>query len=264
MRGLRKGWKDFPLATTFRCPKEVVRRNAAHAPGFRAWHTNAEGRFHQFRSPGPEDGTLVEGWTWGDVEGMRIQPDASLAVLCRNNGPLLALAFKLIRQRVGVVMLGRDIGKGLQALSRKLAPEDRTPSDAVRGAVTEWESGEISLALANGHEEKVAGVTDRAECLRAVLDGTECQDAGQLRDMLEQLFARDTGRVTLGSIHRAKGLEWDVVLHLDPWRIPSRHARDLAKRGSPETLEQEWNLKYVCETRTRHTLAQADLEGFQP
>ena len=186
-------------------------------------------------------------------------PVASVAVLCRNNGPLLSLAFKLIRQGIGVVVLGREIGKGLIVLSKKLCPEDGAPADQVRGKVLEWQESEISTAMANDKPERVAGITDRAECLLAVLESAEARDAGQLRQLLTQLFARDHGQVTLSSIHKAKGLEWDVVLHLDPWRIPSKWAK---ASGDERALEQELNLKYVAETRCKHTLVAADLEYF--
>ena len=69
--------------------------------------------------------------------------------------------------------------------------------------------------------------------------------------------------MTLSTIHRAKGLEWDAVLHLDPWRVPSKWALAAAAGGNSAPLEQEKNLIYVAETRTRDLLLQANLEDFQ-
>ena len=258
MRRLRASWRDLPLATTFRCPKVIVARQQHHAQGFTAWPTNAEGRV----------ASLAQGeaqtWTWVDVMALAQVPGThvpSIAVLCRNNAPLLALGFKLLRQGVGIVMLGRDIGKGLVALSRKIAPDDSTPADTFAGLLTEWLDHELGLAAANDQPERVSGLHDRAECLRAVL-GQGVRDAGELRRALDRLFAREDGLVSLATGHKAKGLEWDLVLHLDPWRIPSRHAREAAQTGDRRQLEQEMNLRYVIETRTRHTLVNADLEAF--
>lgn len=259
---LRPAWQRLPLTLTFRCPKTIVTRQQEHAPGFRAWHTNAEGRFARLKSPERDGTTLDGGWTWQSVQQL-VPPGGKLAVLCRNNGPLLSLAFKLIRQGQGVYMLGRDIGKGLVALVRKLAPEEATAADVLRGKILEWQHSETQLALANEHPERVSGIVDRAECLMAVLDNAEARDAGQCIALLERLFARESGTVTLSSIHRAKGLEWDCVVHLDPWRIPSKWAREAARDGDQRQMQQEWNLLYVCETRTRHTLVNADMEGFQ-
>jgi len=263
IRRLRPNWIDRPLNTTFRCPKSIVARQQHHVPGFKAWHTNAEGRFARLN--GKSDGEAVlklGGWDWSDVTELLPTPDGQIAVLCRNNAPLLGLAFKLLRQRVGVVMLGRDIGKNLIALSKKILPDSSTLAAACAALINDWQEHEASLARANGHEEKVSGIYDRAECLQAVLAGAQCRDAGQLRVMLEQLFARDQGLVTLSTIHRAKGLEWDLVMNLDPWRIPSKFAKKAADAGNAETLVQEYNLLYVAETRTRHTLLNANLEDF--
>lgn len=82
--------------------------------------------------------------------------------------------------------------------------------------------------------------------------------AGEIRWYLTQLFERSAGHVVLSSIHRAKGLEWDVVLHLDPWRIPSKFAQQ-----NPAQMKQELNLRYVAETRTKRLLIEANLEDFE-
>lgn len=261
IRGLRPSWRNLPLTMTFRCPKVVVARQQGHAPGFRAYEKNQEGVFHRFESPEAE--SLEGGWNYQSLVRLLPTRDASMVVMCRNNGPLLSLAFKLLRNGTGVYMLGRDLGKGLETLSKKIMPEDATPADSCAALIGEWQQHEVSLALANGHDERVAGITDRAECLFAVLSAAEVRDAGALRAMLKKLFSRESGTVTLSSIHRAKGLEWDLAVHLDPWRIPSKWAKQAAMQGDQSQLQQEMNLRYVCETRSKHTLAEANLEDFQ-
>lgn len=261
---LKPKWVGLPLATTFRCPKVVVARQQAHAPGFTAWHTNPDGRFTQLAlQPPPGDAEGEPRWTWGELVGLRPSPGASIAILCRSNAPLLSMAFRLIRQGIAPVMLGRDIGKGLAKLAKQIAPGEATPIAQVRGLIEEWETGEASKFEANGDSRKAEGVRDRAGCLYALIDGAQPHDAGGLATAISKLFARERGDITLGSIHRAKGLEWDCVMHLDPWRLPSRYAREAAEAGNPIPLEQEWNLKYVCETRARHTLVQASAEDFK-
>lgn len=257
---LRKAWDSKPLTLTFRCPKVIVARQQHHAPGFRAWHTNAEGSASRWEWE--EDAVGPVGWDKGTLLGLKPASNASLAVLCRNNGPLLSLAFKLIRSGVGVIMLGRDIGKGLIALVKKIEPGDLVPVDVFCAKLRDWEERETSLALANGHDGKVAGIVDRAECLRAVASADGINDVGGMKLAIDRLFDSASGQVILGSIHKSKGLEWDVVVHLDPWRVPSKFARQAAKRGDESQLRQEWNLKYVCETRTKNVLVEANLEDF--
>lgn len=251
-------WTDLALTLTFRCPKLVVDRQQSHAPGFRAHASNAPGRLVK---PGELD--LMSGlhqWNWTDV--LRHAGADRVAVLCRNNAPLIGLAFKLLRSRVSVQMAGRDIGKGLIAVSKKVLPEDETSRDEALGLVLAWEESEVSAAEALDKPELADQARDRAESLRAVLSFAEVKNAGQLRSTLKSLFDREDGQVLLSTIHRAKGLEWNAVLHLDPWRLPSKWAREAARAGNPIGLDQENNLKYVCETRTRDLLMEADLEGF--
>lgn len=270
MRGLRGSWTSLPLATTFRCPKSIVARQQAHAPGFTAWHTNPDGQFLRLPNAPQVEGVRLEspedwGWTFRDIEKLARNsgmPNPSIGFVCRNNGPLMSLAFKLLRSGIGISMLGRDIGKGLIALSRKIAPEDGTPRDTTAGLVSDWYEREASLARANRQEEKVAGLSDRAECLQAALQNAGVNDAGGMRKALELLFARDSGRADLGTGHRFKGLERTVIVHLDPWRVPSKFAREALVNGDPRQMEQERNLKYVIETRARHTLVEANLEDF--
>lgn len=251
LRKLRTEWTDLPLTTTFRCPKIIVQRQQVHAPGFNAFDSNPMGEFQQ-----------LDGDQWNYEEHLAAQP-APLAILCRNNAPLLSIAFKLIKNRIGCVMLGRDIGKGLIGLSKKLMPNDDTNREACFRAIEKWQDDEISLAIANGKDEKINGIRDKAECLFAVLNSNGIATAGELRSTLESLFARSAGLVTLSTIHRAKGLEWPTVIHLDPWRLPSKFAVAAATFGRTAPLEQEKNLLYVCETRAKQMLILADQEKFQ-
>lgn len=247
IKALRPEWIDLPLSQTFRCPQAIVERQLSHVPLYRAAESNPQGVVKRLEE-------------WSSVT--LLQCPAPVAVLCRNNAPLLTLAFKLLRESVPVAMLGRDIGKGLAAIVKKLCPDATAPITAVRDAVLQWQASESQLAIANGREEKLDGITDRAECIYAVIDGASPATCGALCEAIAALFARDRGRVTLSSIHRAKGLEWETVLHLDPWRIPSKQAKAAFARGDDAPLRQEHNLRYVAETRTKHTLLLADISNF--
>lgn len=259
VRSIKPQWTQLPLTMTFRCPKVVVERQQGHAPGFRAFHSNLLGSFDRWHHADDlEEEKKMDGcWGWQEIQ--TLAAGGTCAILCRNNAPLLSLAFKLLRQNVGCYFAGRDIGKGLAALSRKLAPADDVPAAAIAGLVTDWIERESALLRANKREEQIAGVEDRGECLLAILSGCQAHDSRGLRDAIGKLFARESGIVVLSSIHRAKGLEWDLVVHLDPWRIPSRQA----KREGGEALRQERNLLYVLETRTRNVLREANLEDFR-
>jgi hypothetical protein len=249
LRKLRSSWIDLPLNTTFRCPKAVVARQWGHAPDYRAAETNPAGQILDLTG-GP--------WKWADLP-----VKGELAVLCRNNAPLLSLAFKLIRKGVSVAMLGREIGKGLVSIVKKVCPEGATPIPEFAKQLEEWRESQYQIFTANGKDAQAAGVNDRAECIQAVMEGANPKDVQGLIQALESLFAKDVGRVTLASGHKSKGLEWETVVHLDPWRIPSGHAKKALSEGDPRPMEQEQNLRYVIETRTKHTLVLADLKGLE-
>ena len=75
-----------------------------------------------------------------------------------------------------------------------------------------------------------------------------------------KLFDQGSLRITLATGHKAKGMEWDTVIHLDPWRVPSKYARQAAAVGNMAPLEQDFNLRYVIETRTKSCFIMANLE----
>ena len=244
-----ESWTELPLMTSFRCPQIVALRQRGHVPAFRAYAANPPGQVHQFNSE--------LGWSWSDVVGRLPEPDMEVAVLCRNNGPLLGLAFALIRRNISCYVLGRDLGKGLLTLIKKLVPDETLPVELLTERLEAWEVTEFSKARANDKPELASRISDKVECIRAVISGTEARNVGQVNRQIERLFSKDTGRVLLSSVHKAKGREWPAVLHLDPWRVPSKWAR-----GNARAMEQEANLRYVCETRTKHTLLMANLEDF--
>lgn len=249
---LRNDWIKLPLATTFRCPKAIVGRQQSHAEGYKAFPSAPEGEVISFLPT--TDAPDGKPWSWPQIAA--IAKGRDVAVLCRNTAPLLSLAFRLLRNSIGCTMLGRDIGKGLVALSKKILPDDTLPTANCLSAIEAWRTSEISLAEANHKHNAISGIHDRADCLIAVAATGAIADAGQLRAKLVALFARENDKITLGTGHRSKGLEWDVVVHLDPWRIPSPFAH------SPIDLQQEANLRYVIETRTKTILIEANLENF--
>lgn len=252
IKTLRPDWVELPLMTSFRCPQLVADRQREHVPLFRAHGTNPVGQIKTMSA------LAEEGWTWKQIVDTLPEYPLDVAVLCRNNAPLLSFAFRLIRQGIGCHMAGRDISKGLKALSKKIGPDDSMTIEIFLGRLEDWVNSELSKARLADNPEAADKFVDKGECLRAVAESAECKNAGQLRRQLDNLFSRESGQVLLSSIHKAKGLEWPAVIHLDPFRLPSKWA---AKKGG-RALEQEKNLQYVCETRTKHTLLMANFEEF--
>jgi hypothetical protein len=252
MQSLRQDWQHFPLTLTWRCPHAIVARQQQHAPGFTAAAEAPEGQFLDWS----------EKKTWGIEDVIEIAENRQIALLCRNNAPIIAAALRIIRTGRGCTIIGNDIGKTLIVLSKKILPKDDTPAEECVRLIAEWRDREISLAQANGKDERVAIIHDRADCLLAVIDSGRALTSGAIRDTLGKMFAKESLQITLSTGHKAKGLEWPVVVHLDPWRIPSPFARKALDNGNKIPLQQDLNLRYVIETRTKHTLINANLENM--
>jgi DNA helicase-2/ATP-dependent DNA helicase PcrA len=162
------------------------------------------------------------------------------AVLCRNNAPLIGFAFDLIRRNVKPLMLGRDIAAGLTALVRKLDAQDMR---TLRERLAAYEAKELTRLLSKGKHEGAASLSDRVTCIRIFM--SQAASPSDVIANIDLLFSEKNGTVTLSSIHKAKGLEWETVFLLDAGLIPSRWATQ------PWELTQERNLLYVAVTRAK-------------
>lgn len=209
----------LPLSTSFRCPSEIVRHVHWHVPKFRASRKGGS-----VRVPSRLHHTdIMDGST----------------IICRNNAPLLRTALELLGAGRSINLAGSDIGPRLIAIMKKLGPSDlRQP--AVFTAIAEWESTKLS------RESKSA--PDLTNCMRVFAEhGTTLDLAIRYA---EHLFAQ-TGTILLSTIHKAKGLEWTDVIHLDPWLV----------RKQP--TDQNKNLDYVASTRSSDSLTEIDSGDIQ-
>lgn len=241
---------SYPLDTSFRCPKAVVARQQIHYPGFRAAISNAEG----------EVKTLTL-WSVASI------PTESTAIICRNNAPLVALAFVLIRNKRGFTFYGQDMSKNLKGLIKKVAGfTGKTLSGRDRAMQTSdilkklemWYAIERAKLEDQNRKELVSGLTDKKECARIVL--SQGQTLGEAMDLCDSIFDAAQGDLVLTSGHRSKGFEWKHVFHLDYFRIPSKYAREQQAAGYPNAIVQENNLRYVIETRAKYSLTMMRLE----
>lgn len=231
MGKLREHFKmhEMTLSVSFRCPIAVVKNAHRRVPHMK-WPTWAkEGRV----APLPE-------WDASSIKD-------SAAIICRNNAPLMTAALHLLRAGRGVQVVGTDLGPQLVKALKKLSNDHSITQEQVYDAIDRWEQSKLSKARDAGT------ISDKADCLRvfAKFGGT----LGGAIAYCETIFA-NKGPIQLLSGHKAKGLEWDTVYHLDPQRIPS----PWAKEG--EALEQELNVRYVIETRAKDSLYFIRMEDF--
>lgn len=233
------------LTKSFRVPHRISERQLHHVPDYGSMPWLPQGELQLWDDK-------PEGWSLDDIP-------AEGAVLCRNNAPLMRLAFALIRRKRPVKILGRDIGAGLASIIDKLSGKKPIPLEALYEKLEAWKVKEV--AKAGDSERKIDMVTDRYESVKVLIDASEKDNAVQAAQFVRDLFS-DTASamLVLSSGHRAKGFEWDWVMHLDPSRVPSFQAQKAIQRGDPGPMLQENNLKYVIETRTKNVLVEAHLK----
>jgi DNA helicase II / ATP-dependent DNA helicase PcrA len=223
---------ELPLTVSYRCGKSIIARAQKLVPYLEAFE-------------GAPDGEVIamDCFTAAKV----LKPTD--AVLCRMTAPLVGFAFDLIKHGIGCRVLGRDIGAGLISLIKK---RDAETIDELVVALEEYRDAEVAKFMKQDREEAAEGVKDRVECVLAVIEELIAKERtiATLIERLQNLFSDETGTglLTLSTIHKAKGKEWDSVAILSPDLMPCRWAKQEWEQV------QEQNLMYVAWTRAKTAL----------
>lgn len=226
---------EMPLTVTYRCPKAVVAVAQRYVSHIEAHDSAPEGEYVEMKFD-----DAVEQLSAGD------------AVLCRYNKYLVNLCFKLIRQGKPARIEGSSIGAGLVNLTKKWKVKKL---DALANRVIDWQEREVAKAEAKQNDTKADQIRDRAETLLVLIErGIEqnVSDTDGLRAMITSIFddnvADQRDMVTLCSVHKSKGLEWNNVFILGLDELMGRECR------THWQTEQEINLQYVAVTRAQSRL----------
>lgn len=227
----------LPLTTTYRCPKKVVTFAQRWVSHIKSAETSPEGEVSST--------TTLEFLKRNDLNG-------TAAVLCRNTKPLIALALRLIRNKIACKVEGRDVGEGLKKLARRWKIKT---TDKLREKLELYLERETTKLLAKKQESKLQIVEDTVETLYVIIDACESEGKNQIFDVIayiDSLFADDVkGILVLSTIHKSKGREWETVFWLDrAGTCPSKYARQEWQK------EQEANLCYVAATRAKSHLVE--------
>ena len=217
------------LSVSYRCARAIVEEARKFVHHIEASSTAPEGSVR----------TLNEWSTATFVSGD--------AVLCRLNAPLVKLAYSMIAARVKCRILGREIGQGLVTLIRKMKADTLA---ALEKKLLSYRAAEISRLLARGKDNQAQAVDDKVNSIIAAVDGmNDGATVDELIDSLMSLFSdtSDDG-VTLATVHKSKGSEWENVYILDPHLMPSKWAKQTWQQ------EQETYLQYVATTRAKLNL----------
>jgi DNA helicase-2/ATP-dependent DNA helicase PcrA len=210
------------LTTTYRCPKSVVCLAAEIVNDYRAAESAPEGTVDSIGLS-----ALVEHAKVGD------------AILSRLNAPLMSTCLQLLRRGVSARIEGRDIGRQLVGMVRKLRA--KSVPDFLRKLNAWGEKQTARLNCGRNAEAKVALVADQVATLTAVAE--DAKSISDIENRITSLFEDSDSKtakpaVVLSSCHKAKGLEYDRVFILRDTFKPSRGL-------------EEANIYYVAITRAK-------------
>jgi superfamily I DNA/RNA helicase len=226
------GAVEMGLTTTYRCGRSIVAAAQGYVPDFEAGSTNPEGTVGVLNTS-----KLVGAAGPGDF------------ILSRVNAPLVSTAMQLLRAGKRARVAGRDIGKGLSAIIRKM--KAKSVPDLL-AKIENWMNREVHRHRAqlsqatNGRktalQAKIDAIIDQAEMLTSLCDGAK--NTAEVETRVEALFQDDglgkDGVITCSSVHRAKGLEANRVFLL-------------SKTFRGGSIEEE-NIMYVAITRAKNEL----------
>lgn len=217
---------QMPLSVSFRCPAGVVKEAQAFVNHIESAPDAPAGNVITLKEESIEN--ILE----GDM------------VVCRKNGPLISLFFKLLREGKPSVILGREIGQSLKKLVLKykdLKIEELQP------ALDQW----LQMEIANNEDKatKQQLAYDKHHAILTVLKNRKPATVSALAVMFEEMFRDERSKTVLCSIHKAKGLEEKRVHFYGFDECPM-----IWKGQTEDEQRQELNLCYVAVTRSMDTL----------
>jgi hypothetical protein len=210
---------EMSLSYSFRCPEAIVKAVHWHVPHMR------------WIKPGGTYDVL------SSLDPITI-PDGS-AIICRNNAPLFRAAFALLSRKRSVHVAGSDIGpKILRLLGKVGSPGDS--SEDLLFKIDGWRDEQLQTT------NSPQTIHDQAECMKVFASWGNTFD--QAVGYAKHIFAQQ-GTIKLTTGHKAKGMEWETVYHLDKHLL----SKD----------EQDLNLKYVITTRAKQELFEITTKELQ-
>lgn len=240
---------ELPLSICYRCGARIVAKAQSWSSCIEAAPGAPEGRVIHV---GAADlGDTLAGLAPGDM------------VLGRRNAPLVKLTLQLLRNGTPARMRGRDIGQGLRMLIDKARQglKDDCVDVMVQQVVLKC-AREAQKARKADRDAQADVWMDRAAAVVALCDGFTSITA--VLTQLDSLFSDGLQGVILSSIHKAKGLEADKVVWVEP-ELCEMFARRAQEKNRDEDARQERNLQYVACTRAKSVLVLQSLgeEGLE-
>lgn len=217
--------EELPLDICYRCATNII---------------DATNEVYDVMEYGKEEEGIV-----GVIEDIN-EVKAESMIICRNTSPIIKLYFSLLGSGMPVYIKGDDI---LTSISRFLKPYLNYTVEGTKRELI-YKLDELQEDKTDEGRMKLYIFKENYANFKALVSNmsTDYEVIKVLLDKVQNLFKVKDKATMLCTIHKAKGLESDVVYILNENLIPSKFAT------SPEQLKQEQNLKYVARSRAKKEL----------
>lgn len=190
--------------------------------------------------PGKADGRFERISEGDTVEWAKEFAEHKPMVLCRYNAPLINYGMKLLSEGIPVNLPGDTLKKQLIDTVKNRKASSMADLQVKLNSYK-------SLILRSGDEMAKQANEDKFKAIENIL--SECNSIDEYYTKVESLTRKrkDRNHVVLSTVHRAKGLEANVIGILNA-PIPSTKAK------TEEQKEQEINVNYVGHTRSKRDM----------
>lgn len=238
---------SLQLTKCFRCPDKIIEL----AQNFRA-------DIHAFK---PKSGTISR------LEFSQVSQSVSPhdLVISRTKTPLQKLLFQLVEKGIPVEVHEDEIKEFINDLKMLFNHQELTTKNQYGQSLDFWDKVidrniyflEKKVSRIGNPDEREyqfnlesSLIHSKVEFIQSQLSiHTDCQAIADLLKKIETLISGTDDAVKLSTIHRAKGLENEVIYILEYDRLP------LTRDGQKDwEIKQELNLKYVALTRSKNVL----------
>jgi DNA helicase II / ATP-dependent DNA helicase PcrA len=225
--------EEFPLSICYRCGTSIVDLARSVYPVIEAAPNAIEGKIEHL------DKFNIRDFLPGDV------------IICRNNAPIITLAYRLMRAKIPSKVIGRDIGEGLITMIKKIKC---TSMIEFVEKLNMWKERQIALIEKKNpdDEQSKQKIYDKYESILVFVESPDISNTDELAAAIDSMFTtneeeRDTlvkpSRINLSTVHRFKGGEAKRVFVLDKFLFNPHYARqDWQKK-------QEDNIRFVAYSR---------------
>lgn len=228
---------ELMLSVCYRCPKSHLRLAQELVP-------------HIEWAPNAKEGTIL----YKSEKDLPSIAQGQDLILARTTAPLIRGCIRLIRNRIPATVRGRDIGAQIVSAIKKASKDRIYTEEGFYGQfmadLEKYHEIERKKILARrGSELALQSLQDKVDCVLEILDETNATSTETMIKFLSDMFSDKMSFINFSTIHRAKGLEADRILIMEPSKMT------LSWKGqTKEQAQQEQNAKYVGLTRSKDVL----------